>query len=64
MKPRMAFFVCERAPCRKLLLFVDRVSTFVGHAFSWLIVGLTVHRHLGGVLALRARRTRTPGRST
>ena len=27
---------------QKLLLFIDKVSTFVGHAFSWLIVGLTV----------------------
>jgi TRAP-type mannitol/chloroaromatic compound transport system permease small subunit len=27
---------------QKLLLFVDRVSTFVGHAFSWLIVALTL----------------------
>ena len=27
---------------QKLLLFVDRVSTWVGHAFSWLIVGLTL----------------------
>jgi TRAP-type mannitol/chloroaromatic compound transport system permease small subunit len=27
---------------QKLLLFVDKVSTFIGHAFSWLIVGLTV----------------------
>ncbi len=27
---------------QKLLLFVDKVSTWVGHAFSWLIVGLTV----------------------
>jgi TRAP-type mannitol/chloroaromatic compound transport system permease small subunit len=26
---------------QKALLFVDRVSTFVGHAFSWFIVGLT-----------------------
>ena len=26
---------------QKLLLFVDKTSTFVGHAFSWLIVGLT-----------------------
>jgi TRAP-type mannitol/chloroaromatic compound transport system permease small subunit len=26
---------------QKLLLFVDKVSTWVGHAFSWLIVGLT-----------------------
>jgi TRAP-type mannitol/chloroaromatic compound transport system permease small subunit len=27
---------------QRLLLFIDRVSTFVGHTFSWLIVGLTV----------------------
>ena len=27
---------------QKLLLFVDKVSTFIGHAFSWLIVTLTV----------------------
>ncbi|MGZ8203951.1 MAG: TRAP transporter small permease subunit, partial [Burkholderiales bacterium] len=27
---------------QKLLLLIDRVSTWVGHAFSWLIVGLTV----------------------
>ena len=27
---------------QKLLLFIDKVSTFVGHAFSWLIVGLTL----------------------
>lgn len=26
---------------QKALLFVDKVSTWVGHAFSWLIVGLT-----------------------
>jgi len=26
---------------QKLLLFVDKVSTFIGHAFSWLIVALT-----------------------
>jgi TRAP-type mannitol/chloroaromatic compound transport system permease small subunit len=26
---------------QKLLLFIDKVSTFVGHSFSWLIVGLT-----------------------
>jgi len=26
---------------QKILLFVDRVSTFVGHTFSWFIVGLT-----------------------
>jgi TRAP-type mannitol/chloroaromatic compound transport system permease small subunit len=27
---------------QKLLLFIDRVSAWVGHAFSWLIVGLTL----------------------
>jgi len=27
---------------QKLLLTIDKISTFVGHAFSWLIVGLTV----------------------
>lgn len=27
---------------QKLLLFVDKLSTFVGQAFSWLIVGLTL----------------------
>ncbi len=27
---------------QKLLLAVDKVSTFVGHFFSWLIVGLTL----------------------
>jgi TRAP-type mannitol/chloroaromatic compound transport system permease small subunit len=27
---------------QKLLLAVDKVSTFVGHLFSWLIVGLTL----------------------
>ena len=26
---------------QKLLLTIDRISTFVGHAFSWLIVSLT-----------------------
>jgi TRAP-type mannitol/chloroaromatic compound transport system permease small subunit len=28
---------------QKALLFVDKLSTWVGHAFSWLIVGLTLH---------------------
>ena len=28
---------------QKLLLFVDKISTFVGHAFSWLIILLTLH---------------------
>jgi TRAP-type mannitol/chloroaromatic compound transport system permease small subunit len=27
---------------QKALIFVDKMSTFVGHAFSWLIVGLTL----------------------
>lgn len=27
---------------QKLLLFVDKVSTWVGHTFSWLIIGLTL----------------------
>ena len=27
---------------QKLFLFVDKVSTFFGQAFSWLAVGLTV----------------------
>jgi TRAP-type mannitol/chloroaromatic compound transport system permease small subunit len=27
---------------QKTLLFVDKISTWVGHAFSWLIVGLTL----------------------
>src|SRR3954466_1634959 len=27
---------------QNLLLFIDRVSAFIGHAFSWLIVGLTL----------------------
>src|SRR5260221_14372998 len=28
---------------QKLLLFVDKVSTWVGQAFSWFIVALTLH---------------------
>jgi TRAP-type mannitol/chloroaromatic compound transport system permease small subunit len=27
---------------QKILLLIDRVSTWVGHAFSWLIIGLTL----------------------
>jgi TRAP-type mannitol/chloroaromatic compound transport system permease small subunit len=27
---------------QKLLLFIDKVSTFVGHAFSWFIIALTL----------------------
>src|SRR4026209_2982838 len=32
----MAFFM------QRLLLFIDKVSTFIGQAFSWLIVALTL----------------------
>jgi TRAP-type mannitol/chloroaromatic compound transport system permease small subunit len=28
---------------QKILLFVDKFSTWIGHAFSWLIVALTLH---------------------
>ena len=28
---------------QKLLLLVDKISTWVGHAFSWFIVALTLH---------------------
>jgi TRAP-type mannitol/chloroaromatic compound transport system permease small subunit len=28
---------------QKALLFVDKISTFVGHAFSFFIVALTLH---------------------
>jgi TRAP-type mannitol/chloroaromatic compound transport system permease small subunit len=28
---------------QKILLFVDKLSTWIGHAFSWLIVALTLH---------------------
>ena len=28
---------------QKILLTVDKISTFVGHAFSWFIVALTLH---------------------
>ena len=28
---------------QKFLLFVDKISTWIGHAFSWLIVALTLH---------------------
>jgi len=27
---------------QKLLLFIDKISAFVGHTFSWLIIGLTL----------------------
>jgi TRAP-type mannitol/chloroaromatic compound transport system permease small subunit len=27
---------------QKFLLFIDKISTFVGHAFSWLIIALTL----------------------
>jgi len=28
---------------QKVLLFVDKISTWVGHAFSFLIIALTLH---------------------
>src|SRR3989449_2392525 len=38
------FFWRRRIPSmQKLLLFVDKLSTWVGQAFSWLIVALTLH---------------------
>src|SRR3989475_4547253 len=38
------FFWRRRIPTmQKLLLFVDKLSTWVGQAFSWLIVALTLH---------------------
>ena len=46
----------DGSPMQKTLLFVDRVSTWVGHAFSWLHRRAHAAGHLGGVLALRARR--------
>jgi TRAP-type mannitol/chloroaromatic compound transport system permease small subunit len=40
----MVFFFPRRIPImQKLLLFVDKVSTWVGHAFSFFIVALTLH---------------------
>jgi TRAP-type mannitol/chloroaromatic compound transport system permease small subunit len=36
----MVFFAYP--PMQKFLLFVDKLSTWVGHAFSWFIVGLTL----------------------
>jgi len=38
---RQLQIVC-RTPLQRLLLFVDKVSTFIGHFFSWLIVVLTL----------------------
>jgi TRAP-type mannitol/chloroaromatic compound transport system permease small subunit len=40
----MVFFLTATIPAmQKLLLFVDRISTWVGQAFSWFIVALTLH---------------------
>src|SRR3970282_1345037 len=40
----MVFFLARRIfAIQKFLLFVDKISTFVGHAFSFLIVALTLH---------------------
>ena len=49
---------------QKLLLAVDKFSTWVGQTFAWLIVALTLSHHVGGLLALRSRRIRTRGHST
>ena len=37
----MAFF-CDPGTMQKLLLSIDKLSTWIGHAFSWLIVSLTL----------------------
>ena len=40
----MVFFLGRRIPAmQKILLFVDKISTWVGQAFSWFIVALTLH---------------------
>ena len=40
----MVFFLADyNSTMQKLLLFVDRISTWVAQAFSWLIVALTLH---------------------
>ena len=41
--------------CRRLLLAVDRFSTWIGKACAWTVVGLTAADQLGGVLPLRAQ---------
>jgi TRAP-type mannitol/chloroaromatic compound transport system permease small subunit len=38
----MAFVSFRGSPMQKLLLLVDKISTFAGQAFSWLIVALTL----------------------
>ena len=53
--------VAEGRPMQRPLLFVDRVSTWMGKAFAWLIVGADAARVVGGVLALRARTYRGVG---
>jgi TRAP-type mannitol/chloroaromatic compound transport system permease small subunit len=42
MQPSGASRMAVSFPMQRTLLFVDKVSTFVGHAFSWLIVVLTL----------------------
>src|SRR5260221_645237 len=41
----MVFFFCRHKihAMQKLLLFVDRISTWVGQAFSFFIIALTLH---------------------
>ena len=42
MQPSGASRMAVSFAMQRTLLFVDKVSTFVGHAFSWLIVALTL----------------------
>ena len=49
---------------QKLLLFVDKVSTWVGQAFSWLIVGAHAARSPGRCSRATRSTIRTRGRST
>ncbi len=48
---------------QKVLLFVDKVSTWVGHAFSFFIVALTLHVAWEVFRATRWT-VHAPGRST
>ena len=51
-------------PMQKVLLGIDKLSTWMGQAFSWLIVALTALDDLGDPLPPVPRRARTPGPST
>ena len=44
---------------QKLLLFIDNLSTWIGQAFSWMIVGLTL-LDFPGRRRLEARVLRAP----